>query len=260
MMREGIVFASYGTLVDEARRTDIAPVAEALADAFAGLPCAEAYTSAWVREHLAKRGIASTSLGEALASLADEGVTRAIVQPGLIVCGDAWDKLAAEAQALAERFPDGLLLGRPLLADEQDQEEMAEALAEAFPGRTFHSFALVGHGTKGVADAAYAGVVEALHTAGRTDFALGLMEGTPDADEVAKKLVRNGTHSATIVPLMLTAGSHVRRQLAGEGAASWTSRLNVAGIATDCTLAGLGSLPGVSAIFVRHAREAEAIR
>lgn len=42
MMREGIVFASYGTLVDEARRTDIAPVAEALADAFAGLPFAEA--------------------------------------------------------------------------------------------------------------------------------------------------------------------------------------------------------------------------
>ena len=121
MMREGIVFASYGTLVDEARRTDIAPVAEALADAFAGLPFAEAYTSAWVREHLAKRGIASTSLGETLASLADEGVTRAIAQPGLIVCGDAWDKLAAEAQALAERFPDGLLLGRPLLADEQDQ-------------------------------------------------------------------------------------------------------------------------------------------
>lgn len=52
----------------------------------------------------------------------------------------------------------------------------------------------------------------------------------------------------------------MRRQLAGEGAASWTSRLNAAGIATDCTLAGLGSLPGVSAIFVRHAREAEAIR
>ncbi|MGN0071477.1 MAG: sirohydrochlorin cobaltochelatase [Atopobiaceae bacterium] len=257
MTCEGLVFASYGTLVDEARTSDIAPVAEALKSAFAEDAFAEAYTSAWVREHLVKRGIASTSLEEALTSLADEGVARATVQPGLIVCGDAWDKLAAEAAALAGRFPEGLLLGRPLLADDADQKEAAEVIAEVFPVHPSHAFVLVGHGTRGTADAAYAGVVAALHAAGRTDFVLGLMEGSPDPDEVEKKLVRNGTHSATIVPLMLTAGSHVRRQLAGEGAASWTSRLNAAGLATDCTLAGLGSLPGMGTIFVRHAREAE---
>lgn len=260
MTREGLVFASYGTLVDEARQSDIAPVAEALKGAFPEDAFAEVYTSVWVREHLAKRGIASTSLGEALVSLADEGVMHATVQPGLIVCGDAWDKLAAEAAALAGRFPERLFLGRPLLADDRDQKEVAFVIAEAFPARPSHAFVLVGHGTREAADAAYTGVVWALHEAGRTDFALGLMEGAPDPDEAANKLVRNDTHSVTIVPLMLTAGSHVRRRLAGEGAASWTSRLSAAGIATDCTLAGLGSLPGVSAIFVRHAREAEAIR
>ena len=66
MTREGLVFASYGTLVDEARQSDIAPVAEALKGAFPEDAFAEVYTSVWVREHLAKRGIASTRLGEAL--------------------------------------------------------------------------------------------------------------------------------------------------------------------------------------------------
>ena len=53
MMREGIVFASYGTLVDEARRTDTTPVAEALADAFAGLPTWHEWRALFDLAHIA---------------------------------------------------------------------------------------------------------------------------------------------------------------------------------------------------------------
>ena len=57
-----------------------------------------------------------------------------------------------------------------------------------------------------------------------------------------------------LAPLLLVAGEHARKDMAGDDPASWKSRLAAAGLSVRCTLQGLGSLPGVQALYAQRLR------
>ena len=56
-------------------------------------------------------------------------------------------------------------------------------------------------------------------------------------------------------PFMLVAGDHAQNDLAGEDEESWASQLKARGLKVEARLTGLGSLPGIQNIFVRHTAE-----
>lgn len=259
MMHKGLVLASYGTAQAEARMRDIEPLAGKLAEALPDATFREAYLSAPVRSILLRQGKeAPGSLGAALASLAEEGTERVFVQPGLIVSGTTMEGLREEAAGWEAEFSGGIALGAPLLATSSDVCATARAIASAYPRRPGRALVLVGHGTKGTSDLSYLALRDVLQGQGRSDVLLGLLEGKPGADAVIEGIERRQLHSATLVPLMLAAGAHVARQLAGEDAGSWCSRLAAEGIEAELVQRGLGSLPAIRALFLSHALSAMA--
>ncbi len=258
MKSRALVFASYGSSRESGRTDDIAPVATELAAAFPEVAFRESYTSRPVRQALERQGIACPAgLSEVLEGLADEGVAGVAVQPGLVVAGTSMEALLEDAHALAGRFPEGVAIGRPLLSSQEDIEEVAAALDHAWPARPGHALVLVGHGS-GISSAnlPYLALRDVLHGRGRGDVVLGLLEGEPGIDAVAEGLVRRKAKSATLVPLMLAAGVHAARQLAGDSTESWSSRLREEGLEATCSLSGLGSLAEIRSLYRMHAQAA----
>ena len=257
MTRRGLVLASYGTTRPEARLRDMGPLVREMRESVPGTPFCEAYLSAPVRRSLARQGApVPGTLEDALTSLLEEGVEQACVQPALIVAGSTMAGLSDEAAEWGERFRGGVVVGEPLLSSPRDVIGVARAIAEAYPARPGRALVLVGHGVSGGTNLPYLALRDELRKLGRTDVFLGLLEGSPGVGEVAVGIRKSGLGTATLVPLMLAAGSHVARQLSGDGPRSWKTHLRAEGIEPDLAVRGLGSLPAIRAIFLGHARAA----
>lgn len=57
-----------------------------------------------------------------------------------------------------------------------------------------------------------------------------------------------------LAPFMIVAGDHASNDMAGEDEDSWKSILEKEGFQISCTLQGLGELPSIRDIFLRHVR------
>ncbi|MCI2184419.1 MAG: sirohydrochlorin cobaltochelatase [Olsenella sp.] len=257
MTRSGLALASYGTAQPDARQRDIEPLVRELREAMPdGLFC-EAYLSSPVRRLLERKGVAAPgTLGDALSSLLDAGAERICVQPGLIMAGSTMGALLAEASGWDGRFADGIVVGKPLLSSPGDILDVARAIAEAYPAQTGCGLVLVGHGAAEGTNQPYLALRDELRRQGRTDVFLGLLDGEPGIDDVIAGIEGSGFRTATLVPLMLAAGSHVARQLGGDAPTSWKSQLNERGVETGVAARGLGSLREIRPIFQSHARAA----
>ena len=83
------------------------------------------------------------------------------------------------------------------------------------------------------------------------------MEGWPAQPEVLAQLQKSGVQAVHLVPLMLAAGRHACRDIAGDAPASWQSVLQTAGCTVHTTLHGLGDLPAVQEMYQQRLREME---
>lgn len=243
MPEQALVVVSFGTSVPEAR-SSISAVEEALAAAAPGYAFVRAFTSPTIRRILKSRGEDVPSLTEALERLAAAKVRQVIIQPTHLLYGYEYDKLKAEADALADRF-ERLTAGRPLLADNRDIQRFAYHLSQNHPAETERVTVLMGHGTAHFANAAYPALQTALSFLGRSDICIGTVEGWPGLDDVLRQLEPGGARRIDLFPLMLVAGDHARNDMAAE----WKSRLEEAGHMVSCSFTGLGELPWVQEMY-----------
>ncbi|MDE7221293.1 MAG: sirohydrochlorin cobaltochelatase [Oscillospiraceae bacterium] len=243
MSNRALVIASFGTSVPEARPS-IAAVEDALAAAAPDHAVVRAFTSPTIRRILKSRGEEVPDLTEALERLSAGGVRQVIIQPTHLLYGYEYDKLKAEADALAGRFED-LTVGRPLLADNHDIQRFACRLSQDHPAEAGTATVFMGHGTEHFANAAYPAMQTALAFLGRSDIYIGTVEGWPGLEDILRQLEPGGRRSINLLPLMLVAGDHARNDMAGD----WKSRLEQAGHAVTCSFTGLGELPWVREMY-----------
>ena len=63
--------------------------------------------------------------------------------------------------------------------------------------------------------------------------------------------------SLLLLPFLLVAGMHYRRDIIGKAADSWQSRLQEAGLEVSAHDAGLAVLPGIEGLIARHIGDAD---
>ncbi|MDR1630891.1 MAG: sirohydrochlorin cobaltochelatase [Oscillospiraceae bacterium] len=177
------------------------------------------------------------------AKTAAEGLRRTktqtvFVQPVLLLPGVEYEKLREESACPGKQ----VVIGKPLLASPVQVRALAGILCKEYTGETV---LFVGHGTAHPASAFYGELAQTLRKNGLPRSFLGVLEGEPDFEAVAEKLSRSGIEKLLLVPLMLTAGMHVREGILGESAASWFSRLTRMGLRVTGVERGLLDYPGV---------------
>ena len=248
---ETLLIVSFGSASQEARTLDIGGVEEALRRRCPDLPAVRAYTSPTIRRILAGRGEQIPSLEEALEEQAAAGAERLYLLPTHLLPGYEYDAIRETAERFRPNVPD-LRLAPPLLGDTDTVRALAKVLMDRWPRLLGQAVILVGHGTAHPGNLVYPALQGMFALAGRNDLLVGTVEGWPGPEDLLPVLERQGTERVILAPLLLTAGTHVREDMAGPGPDSWKSRLEGAGLIVHPVLEGLGRMPQVQELYVRR--------
>lgn len=247
-MHRALLLVSYGS-ADPAGRADLAALEDVLAASVPQLPVLRAVSSPAVRRRLTQAGQAVPSPAEAMAELADQGVTELLVLPTHLVPGSDFAALQADAAAAAPRFA-ALKMAQPLLADPAARAELARLLVTRC--RAGNALLLAGHGADGPAGQCYRALARDLQTAGGGRVLLGVLRGEPGFAPALAALQTGGWRQVVLQPLLLTAGTHTRREISGPGPDSWAGQLRAAGLSVICKNWGLARDAGVRDIYLRR--------
>ena len=212
----------------------------------AAVPCA-----------VARAGVAS-ELSTAFDRLQREGAGEVVVAATQLVPGRAYRQVEAAAADAAGRFA-AVRMGTPLIGAAADAAYLAEALAQRHPLVPGQAVVFVGHGAEGPAQLSYAALAQFLRMTGRTDLLVGTLRLRPCFEDVLRELKGLGARRVLLVPLMLAAGVHTARDIAGAGSESWRARLVAAGYEVEAYPEGLADMPAVRELAVRHALAAEPV-
>lgn len=148
-------------------------------------------------------------------------------------------------------------IGLPLLTSPQDYLALCAGLSPLINTHPDQAILLVGHGTDHPAWCAYPALQYFMRRQFGPRIFVGVIEkGCPSSVEVIADITAAGHKKVCIIPLLLVAGMHFHRDLAGNHGDSWMSLLSAADIRADIVQQGIGILPAISEMFCRHIEEA----
>jgi sirohydrochlorin cobaltochelatase len=285
-----IVLATFGTTVASALNGILA-IRDTMAAAFPRTRIKLAFTSNQVRRIWHRRADNGAYLAAhpglpreileiqgilaAIATLQDRGYTSLVVQPTHVAPAEEFHDLAAYVRGLLSirtmkprwRPFAAIALGRPLLGAyspdrpyADDIRILAQALADdaALAGRRDAALVYMGHGNRyfpsGGLYLEFAARMRQLYPDILT--LIGTVEGFPAFAEVLADLRLHGVRRVVVKPLLIVAGEHATRDLAGPQEDSWQSMFAREGIEAVPVTKGLGEHPAVARIFVDHAAQA----
>ena len=114
----------------------------------------------------------------------------------------------------------------------------------------------MGHGTEADSNEVYGKMQSLLTENGFNNYYVGTVEAEPTLEDVIAK-VKEGNYKRVILrPLMIVAGDHANNDMAGDGEDTWKSRFRREGFEVECVMEGLGQVPAIRDIIVKHAEEA----
>lgn len=255
MNKKAIVVVSFGTEDDRVREDTIGALEKCVAEAFPERRVCRAFTGNVVLRRLAQRGIEVDPPETALEKLHREGFRNVTVMPTYLAPGGEMRRLQKRLEPLVPMF-EVFSLTQPLLAEEENRRELALIMDAAVARKEKQAVLWMGHGTDGEGNAVYAQLAAALGDLGREDMYPALLKGEPGPERALARMEKNGIQSLVLVPLMLSAGSHVREHMTGTAQDSWINRCRGAGLEVRCEMTGLLRREAVRQLYVRHLKRA----
>lgn len=193
---------------------------------------------------------------EILETLYRQHYSWAVVQSLHLLGGHEFIRLVEEAKECPIRTSIGL----PLLTSPEDYLALGTSLSPLITTHPDQAILLVGHGTDHPAWCAYPALQYFMRRQFGSRIFVGMIEkGSPSSAEVIADITDAGYKKVCIIPLLLVAGMHFHRDLAGSRRNSWTSLLSAADIDVEIIQQGIGMLPAISEMFCQHIEEALAI-
>ena len=251
-MKTAILAVSFGTSHNQTRRVTIEALEQTLSRAYPRWEMRRAFTSQRIIEKLAQRdGLKVDSVKEALERLAAEGFQRVYVQPTHVIKGFEYDEIAAEVECFGSSF-ESIRLGAPLLSSVEDFDAVVYALAKEYSPAADEALLLMGHGTEHHADTVYPALDYHFKAEGYRNIFVGTVEGYPSLEQVLPFVQEAGYQKVTLAPLLVVAGDHTAKDMAGDGEDSWKSILTRRGYQVTCHVRGLGEIAAIREIYLNH--------
>lgn len=252
-----ILVVSFGTSYNQSRALSIGGIESAMRNAYPAYQIRRAFTSQIIIDKLAERdGLQIDNVEDAMNRLVLDKVKEVVVQPTHVMQGFEYDDMVAEIMPFADKF-ESLKIGKPLLTDDNDYDEVAELIVQETEQCRADDTAIVfmGHGTEHEAGIAYTKLQDILAQKGYTDYVIGTVEHGTEIDDVREILSEMDVQKVVLRPLMVVAGDHANNDMAGDEEDSWKVILEQ-GYTVETILEGLGQIPGIQEIYIRHVEEA----
>ncbi len=249
-MKCPIVIAAFGSTTRA--RSAYARIDEQLQKRFAGHEIFWGYNSRIVRSRLRQQSVELPTPREVLDRIGGQGHKWAVVQSLNMICGHEFHRMKDEVLKHAVRVS----IGHSLLCSPGDFLKAADAMAPFFERDRREAVVFVGHGTDHCAWSVYPAFELLLRQRhGGRAFVGVIEEGWPRLETVIENVRSAGLDRVRLVPLLLVAGMHFEKDLAGPGD-SWKSAFEARGIRVSLELAGLAANPRIIEIFGDHMESA----
>ncbi len=257
-VKKGILLAAFGSSMDEAQIT-FENIDKAVKKAFPDVPVRWAFSSAIIRNILAKEGRVVDSPVAAMSKMMDEGFTHVAVQSLHTIPGEEFFGIVDTVKKF-EGMPKGMTkvtVGNPLLYSDADMRNTVKAVIANIPKdrKAKDAVVLMGHGTHHFANIFYPASQYYFSQADPKIF-VGTVEGAPTLDDVKGMLAKSKAKKVYLMPYMSVAGDHARNDMAGDEADSWKSELTKDGYKCVSVLKGTAEFPQVVDIWVDHLKVA----
>lgn len=253
-----LLAVSFGTSFNENRDLTIGAIETELKNAYPDYQVRRAFTSQMIMAKLAKRdGLHIDNVEQAMKNLIRDGVKEVVIQPTHVMPGYEYDGAIAEAMMYKDQFKT-FRIGRPLLSDDRDFEEVADIVVKqnlAFrDGHT--AIVLVGHGSEHEANSVYTKFQEVLDAKGCHDFVIGTVEASPTLEDVYERVKKMDVQNVILRPFMVVAGDHATNDIAGDEDDSWNTFFTKHAYQVKAFVEGLGQIEDIRKLYVRHAQDA----
>ena len=249
--KKGILMVHFGTVKEEVRKKTLDSINMNIAEKFREFQVREAYTSRMIIKRIYKKEeIRKNTPKEALRLMAQEGFTHIVVQASHVINGLEGEHLKDELRYFKDDFQE-IKVGEPLLTSPEDYIETADIFKREF-GSIEGAVVLAGHGTRHHSNSAYGMLQTVFSMRGMEGFYVGTVEGYPALDDLIPQLRKKGVNKVTLVPFMIVAGNHAVEDINGE----WRETLEKEGFSVEVIMKGMGEIPDIQQIFVRHINRA----
>ncbi|WP_462331721.1 sirohydrochlorin cobaltochelatase [Schwartzia sp. (in: firmicutes)] len=261
--KDAILVMSFGTTITETRRITIERTVEEIQRNHPGVKVVLAFTSNIVVERIEeKEGIHYPMPEEALRDLRSEGYTRVAMTtldlfPGIEYTYDTSVFHLYKAQFKRSTMGTPLIYWMGQNGRRDDAMDFVKAVETQFPARTPQTAVLLmAHGSPHPSNAFYDTIQSRLMQQGFRNVFVYTMEGRPNLTDVIPYLKRAGVKKVTLMPLMMVAGTHVKKDMLAENPKSHKFQLEAAGFEVEAYLKGLGENDAVRKMYVERADEA----
>jgi sirohydrochlorin cobaltochelatase len=192
------------------------------------------------------------TLAELLQNLNTQRSDAVVVQSLHVMPGHEFHRVARET--LQSDVP--AAIGMPLLTTPDDYNRVADCLIPLIDAHKQEAILILGHGTSHPSWTSYPALEKVLRKkAGPRIFVTGL-EQYPDSETIIDEITQSGFGNVFVIPFLMVAGMHFQRDIVGDAANSWKSKLTRENINLTVHDQGLGLLPGIENIFCDHIRTA----
>ena len=274
-----LLVVSFGTSFNDSRAEDIGGIEKALQKAFPDWSVRRAFTAQIIINHVQARDEEKIdNVEQALERAVAAGVKELVIQPTHLMHGAEYDELVDALESYKDKF-EKVSVSEPLLGEvgsdatkvNDDKKAVAEAITkEAVKSAGYDSleaadedstaFVFMGHGTSHTAKISYSQMQTQMNELEYKNVFIGTVEGEPEETElsaVIDSVKEKGYKKVILRPLMVVAGDHANNDMAGDDEDSWKSGFTADGSfeSIECQIEGLGRIPDVQELYVKHAKE-----
>lgn len=191
---------------------------------------------------------------EILRNLAENNHSVAIMQSLHLLPGFEFHELQKEV-----RCCQGLdcRIGLPLFSSPSDYHLLLDLLAPTIMQNRDCAVLVIGHGTRHPVWTAYLALESMLRQRFGERLFVGVLEHYPKTDQVVHTIAEKGYRQVLLIPFFLSYGLHVERDMLGDNSHSLKNTLENHGIEIDVMHHGIGMIPGIGELVVRHIDEAD---
>lgn len=251
--KKGILVASTGTTRLNALTKSIAACEYDITASNEDYEIRRGFTSRMIIEKLKKKeGVHIDNPVEALDKMDKGGFSKVLVQPLHVIAGTEFHDLVRETREYRESF-NALIYGDSLLHESRDYQKVARTLGNEYSSvKSSEAIVLVGHGTSHPANSSFPALDYVFKDLGMENFFVGTIKSYPGIESVVNKLKENTLQKVHLVPLMLVAGTHAKREMAGKDKMSWKSVLESKGFEVEIHIRGLGENREIRELYERN--------
>lgn len=260
--KDAILVMSFGTAFSEARKNSLDVIICDIKKAFPEKKVQLSFSSKRVVKHIFDTtGEVYLTNEQALKLLENEGYTRVVMLSLELIPGHEYDD-ERDLFCMEQNKFKLLALGTPLMywtgaeSKPDDLSEVFEAVRSYLPATAEdEAILLMGHGSSHWANDYYWILQEKITRMGINNIFIYTLESSPDIDDVIHKLRKGGFNKVVLVPLLMTAGKHVIKDMCGSQPDSHRSILEIAGFEVTEYIHGMGEASAIRELIIRRAKK-----